>query len=135
MQPIGRLWLNALQMTVVPLVLALVIVGVNTAADAAATGRVARRAIVVFLLILAGAAAMAAVLAPAADMAVDFAGLKSGDTLRGALELLSNHLPATDAVVFTIPRSPIFGYCRVPQPVATSPGASMIIPWLDGNEI
>ena len=35
-QPIGRLWLNALQMTVVPLVLALVVVGVNTASDAAA---------------------------------------------------------------------------------------------------
>ena len=64
-QPFGKLWLNALQMTVVPLVLALVIVGVNTAADAAATGRVARRAIIVFLLILAGAAAMAALLAPA----------------------------------------------------------------------
>ena len=64
-QPFGKLWLNALQMTVVPLVLALVIVGVNTAADAAATGRVARRAIIVFLLILAAAAAMAALLAPA----------------------------------------------------------------------
>jgi Na+/H+-dicarboxylate symporter len=64
-QPFGKLWLNALQMTVVPLVLALVIVGVNTAADAAATGRIARSAIIVFLLILAGAAAMAALLAPA----------------------------------------------------------------------
>ena len=30
-QPIGHLWLNALQMTVVPLVLALVVIGVNTA--------------------------------------------------------------------------------------------------------
>ena len=30
LRPIGRLWLNALQMTVVPLVTALVIVGVNT---------------------------------------------------------------------------------------------------------
>ena len=48
-QPIGKLWLNALQMTVVPLVLALVIVGVNTASDAAASGRTARRAIVVFV--------------------------------------------------------------------------------------
>ena len=65
-QPIGRLWLNALQMTVVPLVLALVIVGVNTASDAASSGRVARRAIIVFLLILAGAAAYTAIVAPAA---------------------------------------------------------------------
>nr|MDQ2702532.1 dicarboxylate/amino acid:cation symporter [Pseudomonadota bacterium] len=64
-QPFGKLWLNALQMTVVPLVLALVIVGVNTASDAAASGRVARRAILVFLAILAGAAAFAALLAPA----------------------------------------------------------------------
>ena len=64
-QPFGKLWLNALQMAVVPLVLALVIVGVNTASDAAASGRVARRAILVFLAILAGAAAFAALAAPA----------------------------------------------------------------------
>jgi Na+/H+-dicarboxylate symporter len=63
-QPIGKLWLNALQMTEVPLVLALVVVGVNTAADAAASGRIARRAIVVFILILAGGAVFAALAAP-----------------------------------------------------------------------
>ncbi|HEY8587729.1 MAG TPA: dicarboxylate/amino acid:cation symporter [Rhodanobacter sp.] len=63
-QPIGRLWLNALQMTVVPLVLSLVVVGVNTAADAAASGRIARRAIVVFLVILTGGALFAALAAP-----------------------------------------------------------------------
>src|SRR5690606_4281913 len=38
-QPIGRLWLNALQMTVVPLVAALIVVGINSASDAAASGR------------------------------------------------------------------------------------------------
>ena len=63
-QPIGKLWLNALQMTVVPLVLALVVVGVNTATDAAASGRIARRAIVVFIVILAGGALFAALAAP-----------------------------------------------------------------------
>jgi proton glutamate symport protein len=63
-QPIGRLWLNALQMTVVPLVLALVIVGVTTASDAAASGRTARRALLVFLLLLAGSAGFAAFAAP-----------------------------------------------------------------------
>jgi Na+/H+-dicarboxylate symporter len=65
-QPFGKLWLNALQMTVVPLVLALVVVGVNTASDAASSGRVARHAILVFLAILAGAAAFTALLAPLA---------------------------------------------------------------------
>jgi Na+/H+-dicarboxylate symporter len=64
-QPIGRLWLNALQMTVVPLVVALVVVGVNTASDAAASGRIARRAILVFLAILSGAALYTIVAAPA----------------------------------------------------------------------
>ncbi|MDQ3205034.1 MAG: dicarboxylate/amino acid:cation symporter [Pseudomonadota bacterium] len=63
-QPIGRLWLNALQMTVVPLVLALVVVGVNTASDAAASGRTARRAIAVFIVLLCGASAFTAVAAP-----------------------------------------------------------------------
>ena len=64
-QPIGRLWLNALQMTVVPLVLALVIVGVSAANDAAASGRTARRAIVVFAALLSAGAAIAAIAAPA----------------------------------------------------------------------
>lgn len=63
--PIGKLWLNALQMTVVPLVLALVVVGVNTASDAAASGRIARRAMVVFIVILTGGAMFAALAAPA----------------------------------------------------------------------
>ena len=64
MQPVGRLWLNALQMTVVPLVAALVILGVNTARDAAASGRTARRAIVCFLVLLSVGAALAATFAP-----------------------------------------------------------------------
>lgn len=64
-QPVGRLWLNALQMTVVPLVAALVVVGVNSAADAAASGRTARTAIGVFLVLLTLAGAFAAVAAPA----------------------------------------------------------------------
>ena len=64
-QPVGKLWLNALQMTVVPLVLALVILGVATAADAATSGRVARRAMVLFVVLLSLFAAYAAVVAPA----------------------------------------------------------------------
>ena len=64
-QPIGRLWLNALQMTVVPLVAALIVLGVNTASDAASSGRTARRAIVVFLVLLTLAAVYTAIAAPA----------------------------------------------------------------------
>jgi Na+/H+-dicarboxylate symporter len=63
-KPVGRLWLNALQMTVVPLVVAFVVLGVATARDAAASGRVARNALLAFVAFLAGGAALAAVVAP-----------------------------------------------------------------------
>jgi Na+/H+-dicarboxylate symporter len=63
-QPIGNLWLNALQMTVVPLVVALVVLGVASTSDAAVSGRTARRAILVFLVLLSAGAAFAAVFAP-----------------------------------------------------------------------
>jgi len=63
-QPLGRLWLNALQMTVVPLVFALVVVGVSAANDAAASGRTARRAMIVFALLLSAGAVFVAIVAP-----------------------------------------------------------------------
>lgn len=63
-QPIGGLWLNALQMTVVPLVAALVVLGVASTRDAAASGRTARRAIVIFLVLLCAGAAFATLFAP-----------------------------------------------------------------------
>jgi Na+/H+-dicarboxylate symporter len=63
-QPVGRLWLSALQMTVVPLVLALVVMGVCSACDAAASGRTARRALVTFVVLLSAGAVFAAVVAP-----------------------------------------------------------------------
>lgn len=65
MQPIGKLWLNALQMTVVPLVVSLVVIGVTSATDAAASGRTARRAMLVFIVLLSLGAAFAAIAAPA----------------------------------------------------------------------
>ena len=64
-RPIGKLWLNALQMTVVPLVTALVIMGVNNASTAAASGRAARNALIVFALLLVAAASFSAAVTPA----------------------------------------------------------------------
>lgn len=66
LQPIGRLWLNGLQMTIVPLVVALLIVGVNRARDAAASGRVARRTVLWIVALLFFGAVGAALFAPAA---------------------------------------------------------------------
>ncbi len=65
-EPFGKLWLNALQMTVVPLVFALVVVGINQASDAAHSGRVARQALISFVVLLTLGATMAALLAPLA---------------------------------------------------------------------
>ena len=44
----GGLWLNALRMTVVPLVFALLVTGIASVADAMATGRLAVRAVMLF---------------------------------------------------------------------------------------
>lgn len=56
----GDLWLNALRMTVVPLVFSLLVVGVASVADAAQTGGLVLRAMILFavLLFLAGAYAV-----------------------------------------------------------------------------
>jgi Na+/H+-dicarboxylate symporter len=48
-ESIGTLWLNALRMTVVPLLFSVLVVGIAGVADAAATGRLALRALVWFL--------------------------------------------------------------------------------------
>ena len=52
----GALWLNALRMTVVPLVFSLLVTGIASVADAAATGRLATRAIVLFTVLIFSAA-------------------------------------------------------------------------------
>jgi Na+/H+-dicarboxylate symporter len=55
-EPIGQLWLNGLRMTVVPLIFSVMVTGVAGVADAAATGRLAVRALAWFLgLLTAGA--------------------------------------------------------------------------------
>lgn len=52
---LGQLWLNALRMTIIPLVFALLVTGIASIADAAATGRLALKAVLVFALMLVGA--------------------------------------------------------------------------------
>lgn len=63
-QPIGQAWLNALQMTIVPLVVALLVTGVTATAEAAAAGRLAGRAIALYVTLLFCSALLAALLTP-----------------------------------------------------------------------
>jgi Na+/H+-dicarboxylate symporter len=51
-EAVGSLWLNALRMTVIPLIVALLITGVASTVDAAQTGKLAARAVMVFGVML-----------------------------------------------------------------------------------
>lgn len=62
-RPLGRLWLAALQMTVLPLVVAVLVTGVADVADIAHTGRIARKTLAWIAGLSLSAATMAVVLA------------------------------------------------------------------------
>jgi Na+/H+-dicarboxylate symporter len=63
-EPVGILWLRALQMTIIPLVAALLVVGVIQTMAAARAGAMARRTLGLFFTFLAGGAALAGLLMP-----------------------------------------------------------------------
>lgn len=54
--PVGVVWINAIRMTVIPLLVALVITGVAGAADLRVIGRIGGRTLLVFLVLIAGVA-------------------------------------------------------------------------------
>lgn len=60
-RPVGTLWVNAIRMTVIPLVLSALIVGIANAPDVRAVGRIGWRAVVVFVIAVTLAATFAAV--------------------------------------------------------------------------
>jgi len=62
--PIGVIWVNAIRMTVIPLVIALIITGIASATNVAAIGRMGRRTILVCLGLLIGAAIVVMPIAP-----------------------------------------------------------------------
>jgi Na+/H+-dicarboxylate symporter len=63
--PVGTLWVNAIRMTVIPLVASLLITGVASASDVKAIGRLGGHTLLVFILLLAGTALIMVPLAPA----------------------------------------------------------------------
>lgn len=60
--PIGKLWLNALQMTIIPLVVSLLITGIAASAEAARASRLAARSLVLFIAILWTSSILGAIL-------------------------------------------------------------------------
>ena len=63
-EPVGALWVNAIRMTVVPLVVSLLLVGVASSGDAGAIGRLGGRALLLFVLFLSIIAAATVTIAP-----------------------------------------------------------------------
>jgi len=62
--PIGTLWVNAIRMTVIPLVVSLVITGVASASDVKAIGRIGGRTLLTFVLLSASVAIVVVPVAP-----------------------------------------------------------------------
>ncbi|MGZ8287221.1 MAG: dicarboxylate/amino acid:cation symporter [Allosphingosinicella sp.] len=62
--PIGGLWLDALRMTIVPLIVALLINGITASAEAARSGRLAGRAVILFMVVLWTGAIMSVFFTP-----------------------------------------------------------------------
>jgi len=63
--PVGTLWVNAIRMTLVPLVVSMLVTSVAGVADVRAVGRLGGRALVWFVVLLLGCAVLAALAAPA----------------------------------------------------------------------
>ena len=103
-QPIGKMWLDGLTMTIVPLVFGLLVTGINSAAKTASAGGVAGRALYWFagLLVVASAVGAASTLSalalfpiPAASAALrDVAGTAGGPAVASAADMLSGLIPA-----------------------------------------
>jgi Na+/H+-dicarboxylate symporter len=62
--PVGTLWVNAIRMTVIPLIASLLVVAVSSAADVKSIGRIGGRTLLVFFLLLAGTALVVIPLTP-----------------------------------------------------------------------
>ncbi|WP_121114416.1 dicarboxylate/amino acid:cation symporter [Croceibacterium ferulae] len=100
--PVGKLWLDALTMTVVPLVFSLLVTGVISAADSAAGGRAAPRALTLFVVLLPAVCLFSALLTPlalevwpvpAGAVSLQLAGGES-PVIASAADWLENIIPA-----------------------------------------
>lgn len=110
LEPIGTLWVNAIRMIVVPLVVALLVVGIATAPDTRRIGRLGLRAVATFYSLLSAVAILIALVAPPL-----FAGLRLDPTRVAALratvargDVLTAQVPSfRDWLVSLVPTNPI----------------------------
>ena len=113
-EPLGTLWINAIRMTVIPLVIGSLIVGITSAPNARSIGRVGRGAIVFFVVTLFVAAAYAALLSPMLvdriplDPAAIAAMRESASTAGTSVAQNANNVPSfTRWLVDLVPSNPV----------------------------
>jgi Na+/H+-dicarboxylate symporter len=108
LEPVGTLWLNALRMTVLPLVVALLVAGIGRSTETAGASRLALRSLRVFVVLLAVGALLGAALSvgflalwPVAPEAA--AALRAAASGASAVPQLP---PLRDWLVTVIPANP-----------------------------
>jgi proton glutamate symport protein len=106
---IGTVWLNALRMTVVPLVIALLVVGIVQTAAAARAGKIAFTGVVMMIVLLWTSSAIAAFMVPGLTSAFPLpaeaaAALKAGLTTMAPVEAAE---PFIEIIKKIVPTNPI----------------------------
>ena len=71
LEPVGTLWINAIRMTVIPLVVSSLVAGVAAAPDPAVVGRIGWRALIIFFSVLGATALFSIIVAPLALSGLD----------------------------------------------------------------
>jgi Na+/H+-dicarboxylate symporter len=110
-EPIGTLWTNAIRMTVIPLVLALIITGVAGERSAASVGRIGKKVVPIFVGLLLAGAALALALSPPAMSGLEIPA-QAAQTLRDSASTNPNASPPTmptvaQRIVDIVPTNPI----------------------------
>lgn len=106
--PIGQLWLRALQMTIIPLVVSLLITGIITSVAAARAGRIAAWSLGIFIAFLWASTMMSAFLTPALLSLFPIpADAAQALTTQGSATAATGDVPTlTDFVLGIIPTNP-----------------------------
>ena len=112
LEPVGTLFVNAIRMTVVPLVVSSLVVGVTSAPDARAVGRLGARAIGLFVAVLALAAGVGVALGHPllARVPLDpaaIAALQAGSTASTVFEGAKAIPSLAEWVVALVPVNPV----------------------------
>lgn len=107
--PVGTMWLHGLQMTIVPLVFALLVTGIAATAEAARASRLASRALIIFIMLLWMSSALAAVITLGL-LHIFPLGADAAAALRGAVasaENVGRVPPFSEFITAMVPTNPL----------------------------